>query len=198
MKASSLIKGLKMHRKDAAVRPTRGFGLDTPILIGLAGALVFFVVSTVASLQITQALRENNARVVQTHEIIVAIDLLQSDVQDAETGQRGYLLTGNERYLEPYERARSQLAARFKELESFVGSNLVQQRRLAELRSDIDRKLDELARTIAMRRDGDAQAALALVNSDVGKAAMDALRSTISEMRTEETQERAQRHHCPA
>lgn len=182
-----------MHRKDAAVRPTKGFGLDTPILIGLAGALVFFVVSTVASLQTTQALRENNARVVQTHEIIVAIDLLQSDVQDAETGQRGYLLTGNERYLEPYERARSQLAARFKELESFVGSNLVQQRRLAELRSDIDRKLDELARTIAMRRDGDAQAALALVNSDVGKAAMDALRSTISEMRTEETQERAQR-----
>ncbi|WP_320194666.1 response regulator [Agrobacterium rosae] len=182
-----------MHRKDAAVRPTKGFGLDTPILIGLVGALLFFVVSTVASLQTTRSLRENNARVVQTHDVIVAIDLLQSDVQDAETGQRGYLLTGNERYLEPYERARSQLTARFKELELFVGANLVQQRRLSELRSHVDRKLDELARTIALRRDGNTEAALALVNSDVGKIAMDAVRSTIGDMRTEETQERAQR-----
>ncbi|QDG94412.1 response regulator (plasmid) [Rhizobium sp. NIBRBAC000502774] len=182
-----------MHRKDAAVRPTKAFGLDTPILIGLVGALLFFVVSTVASLQTTGSLRENNARVVQTHEVIVAIDLLQSDVQDAETGQRGYLLTGNERYLEPYERARSQLTARFKELELFVGANLVQQRRLGELRSHVDRKLDELARTIALRRDGNAEAALAIVNSDVGKIAMDAVRSTIGDMRTEETQERAQR-----
>ncbi|MEN0117764.1 MAG: response regulator [Agrobacterium cavarae] len=182
-----------MHRKDAAVRPTKGFGLDTPILIGLAGALIFFVVSTVASLQTTRSLRDNNSKVVRTHEVIVAIDLLQSDVQDAETGQRGYLLTGNERYLEPYERARSQLAARFKELESVMGSDLVQQRRLVELRTDIDRKLDELARTIDMRRDGNTEAALALVNSDVGKTAMDALRSTIADMRVEETQERAQR-----
>lgn len=193
MKATSLIKGLRMHRKDAAVRPTKGFGLDTPILIGLAGALLFFVVSTFASLQTTRSLRENNARVVQTHEVIVAIDLLQSDVQDAETGQRGYLLTGNERYLEPYERARSQLASRFKELELFVGSNSVQQRRLVELRGNVDRKLDELARTIALRRDGNAEAALALVNSDAGKIAMDALRSTIADMRVEETQARAQR-----
>jgi signal transduction histidine kinase/CheY-like chemotaxis protein/CHASE3 domain sensor protein len=182
-----------MHRKDAAVRPTRGFGLDTPILIGLAGALLFFVVSTVASLQTTRSLRENNARVVQTHEIIVAIDLLQSDVQDAETGQRGYLLTGNERYLEPYERARLQLASRFKELEAFVGSSPAQQRHLVELRTNVDRKLDELARTIALRRDGNVEAALVLVNSDIGKIAMDALRSTIADMRTQETQERAQR-----
>nr|WP_172691025.1 response regulator [Agrobacterium larrymoorei]ASK49477.1 histidine kinase [Agrobacterium larrymoorei] len=182
-----------MHRKDAAVRPTKGFGLDTPILIGLAAALLFFVASTIASLQTTRSLRENNSKVVQTHEVIVAIDLLQSDVQDAETGQRGYLLTGNERYLEPYERARSQLTSRFKELESVMGSDLVQQRRLAELRTDVDRKLDELARTIDLRRNGNAEAALALVNSDVGKIAMDALRSTIAEMRVEETQERAQR-----
>ncbi len=182
-----------MHRKDAAIRPVKGFGLDMPILIGLAGALIFFVVSTVASLQTTRSLRENNQKVVLTHEVIVAIDLLQSDVQDAETGQRGYLLTGNERYLEPYERARSQLTARFKELESVMGSDLVQQRRLAELRTDVDRKLDELSRTIDMRRDGNAEAALALVNSDVGKTAMDALRSTIADMRVVETQERAQR-----
>ncbi len=182
-----------MHRKDAAIRPAKGFGLDMPILIGLAGALIFFVVSTVASLQTTRSLRENNQKVVLTHEVIVAIDLLQSDVQDAETGQRGYLLTGNERYLEPYERARSQLTARFKELESVMGSDLVQQRRLAELRTDVDRKLDELSRTIAMRRGGNAEAALALVNSDVGKTAMDALRSTIADMRVVETQERAQR-----
>lgn len=182
-----------MHRKDAAIRPVKGFGLDMPILIGLAGALIFFVVSTVASLQTTRSLRENNQKVVLTHEVIVAIDLLQSDVQDAETGQRGYLLTGNERYLEPYERARSQLTARFKELESVMGSDLVQQRRLAELRTDVDRKLDELSRTIAMRRGGNAEAALALVNSDVGKTAMDALRSTIADMRVVETQERAQR-----
>jgi CHASE3 domain sensor protein len=50
-------------------------------------------------------LRDNNQKIVESHEVITALDELLSSTQDAETGQRGFLLTNNERYLEPYNSA---------------------------------------------------------------------------------------------
>lgn len=182
-----------MHRKHTAVRTATGLGLDPWMTIGLAIALMFFIVSTGILLMTTQSLRENNARVVQTHQVIVGIDLLQSDVQDAETGQRGYLLTGNARYLEPFEKALVQLKSRLDAVDELVAANPVQVRRLNELKSNITRKVEELTQTVELRRSGDVQGALAVVNSDVGKSAMDAIRSVIAGMREEETRQRGQR-----
>lgn len=182
-----------MHRRDAAARLTRGLGLDPVVSLGLSIALLFFVVSTLILLSTTQSLRENNGRVVQTHDVIVAIDLLQADVQDSETGQRGYLLTGNERYLEPFERAQGQVRKRLGDVEKLVAGNPVQRRRLSELEGHLNVKRDELTRTIELRRAGNAQAAIDLVNSDLGKNAMDAIRATISDMRAEEANQRALR-----
>ncbi|MFP5077766.1 response regulator [Rhizobium sp. YIM 134829] len=180
-----------MHRKDAAARLTRGLGLDPIVAIGLSVALLFFVVSTATLLSTTASLRENNSRVVQTHNVIVAIDLLQSDVQDSETGQRGYLLTGNERYLEPFERAQGQIRKQLAEVATLVAENPVQRRRLSDLEGQLTVKRDELTRTIDLRRAGNAQAAIDLVNSDLGKNAMDAIRATIADMRAEEANQRA-------
>lgn len=114
-------------------------------------------------------LRANNMRVVKTYYVIIALDLLQSDVQDAETGQRGYLLTGNERYLEPFQAAKLQITSRMAGVEAAIADNAIQRRRLMDLKSQIATKIDELNRTVTLRQSGDADGALAVVNSDLGK-----------------------------
>ncbi|SIQ86078.1 Signal transduction histidine kinase [Rhizobium sp. RU20A] len=182
-----------MHRKNASARLTGGLGLDPLVATGLAAALLFFIISAATGLYTTKSLQTNNLRVVQTHDLIVAIGQLQSEMQDAETGQRGYLLTGDERYLEPFEQAKVQIVSRLAALDGLVSQSPFQSRRLGDLRAHIKTKFDELERTIDLKRTGDAAGALQLVNSDLGKRAMDSIRATVADMRAEETRQRAER-----
>ncbi|RYG76000.1 MAG: hypothetical protein EON59_17665, partial [Alphaproteobacteria bacterium] len=69
--------------------------------VGLATVLAFFVISGLIAYSNIEQLRSNNARVIHTHSVLVGADELLSTVQDAETGQRGFLLTGDPRYLQP-------------------------------------------------------------------------------------------------
>lgn len=77
---------------------TRSLGLDPGVALGLAGALIFFVVSGSIAFLNLQALADGNQRIIQTHVAIVSLDELLSRVQDAETSQRGFLLTFNDSY----------------------------------------------------------------------------------------------------
>jgi PAS domain S-box-containing protein len=101
-----------------------------------------------------------------------------STLKDAETGQRGYLLTGKDAYLEPYEAARAhlprELAAAQASIPVIYGQTSAN---LSRVRSLISEKLAELAETIALQRAGRAGDALALVDTDRGKATMDAIRT---------------------
>ena len=80
-------------------------GLDPVVAFGLAGAFVFFLLSGVVEYRNLETLRDNNQKAIHSHEVDVALNDLLSSIQDAETGQRGFLLTNNERYLEPYNAA---------------------------------------------------------------------------------------------
>ncbi|MET0937097.1 MAG: response regulator, partial [Luteibacter sp.] len=102
------------------------------------------------------------------------------------TGQRGFLLTGNDRYLEPYRAALASIPARLASIRNATRDNPAQQQRLAELGVRLDDKLAELKETIALRRSEGLEAALQVVNSDRGKAAMDAIRSGLSTMQADE------------
>ncbi len=109
---------------------------------------------------------------------------LFSDLQDAETGQRGYLLTSDPKYLQPYEAAlaRVQLDKR-----ALANSGLGE-----DARRHIASKLAELAQTVALVRAGDVQQALAIVRTDRGKAEMDAIRRDVTELdKQDERQVRA-------
>ena len=81
---------------------------------------------------------------------------LSSLVQEAETSQRGYLITGDPSYLDPFTTARRELPAAEAELRPLTGDNAEQQDRLDQLRPIIDGKVDELARTIERMQAGDA------------------------------------------
>ncbi|WP_394240800.1 response regulator [Halopseudomonas laoshanensis] len=182
-----------MHRKNASVNNKGTLGLDPTVALGLAVAFVIFILGTVVAIYTTQLLRTSNQSVLQTHNVIVAIDLLLADVQDAETGQRGYLLTGDEEYLEPYHRAVSQVQSRITLVEGLVANNESQRLRFETLRGYVTSKFNELARTLSVYRDDGQIAALGLVNSDSGKTEMDAIRDVIAELRNEETQVRTRR-----
>ncbi|MEI9850838.1 MAG: CHASE3 domain-containing protein [Sphingomonas sp.] len=145
----------------------------------LAG-IVLLIVAAVGY-RSTATLIDNNERVSHTHQVRRELADLLSTVKDAETGQRGFLLTGNDNYLAPYERATGQSHAAFEDVRKLTVDNPEQQRRLQTLSPLIDAKLAELQQTIDLRKAGSADAALQVVNSNAGKAAMDQIRAIIAD-----------------
>ncbi len=184
---------MPMSQSSQRENSTQRFGLDPGVALGLVGAIVFFLVSGAVAFVNLQSLREGNERVTQTHRTIVALDQMLSNVQDAETGQRGFLLTKDERYLEPYDNALQAIPPKLDQIEQLTGDNPEQRPRIAALRQQVDAKLAELKDTIELRRSQTLEQALSIVNSDRGKVAMDAIRAQIAAMADEETRIRAGR-----
>ena len=182
-----------MKKQYAPTPTTRTLGLEPIVAIGLAIAFVFFVVSGGIAYLNLKTLRENNDRIVHSHEVIVALGQLLSSVQDAETGQRGFLITDNERYLDPFNSAANAIPQRLERIAELTSDNPTQTARIANLGDRIAAKLAELRETIDLRRSQGADAATAVVNSDRGKVEMDAIRDHLAAMGQVETQLRSQR-----
>ena len=124
-------------------------------------------------------LSEHRDLVVHTHEVIEMAKDVLIGLDDAETGQRGYLLSGERRYLEPYAHARERLGAMAATLPRQVADNAAQSERMDRLSSLMQRKLDELRASIEARDAQGFDAALATVLSSTGQATMDAVRREI-------------------
>ncbi len=105
------------------------------------------------------------------------------EITNAETGQRGYLLTGNDSYLEPYYQAVAKIPDLFRSLERATKKRPDQARRLESLKPIIDEQLQELARTIELRRTKGLSAALAVVRTNRGRLLMAQVRKICSEIR---------------
>lgn len=148
--------------------------------LGVAGALIFFLVSGALAYSNMVTLRSDTAKVVHTHEVITELGSLLSAVQDAESGQRGFLLTGNNRYLDPYQDALARASASVTALGSLTDDNPLQQANLRRLKPRLEERFAELRQTIEVRRTQGAAAALERVNTDRGKVLMDAVRSQLS------------------
>jgi len=135
-----------------------------------------------------QSLRVEEAQTAVAHTYIVEGELAQTlaTLVDAETGQRGFLITGNERYLEPYGAALSTLETHLQRLESLTADNGDQQRELRRARELVSAKLAELDQTIAVRRQVGFDAASRIVLTDRGKRNMDELRAVLDEMKSRE------------
>ena len=148
-----------------------------------------FVVLALCGLLGSRALMRlgvNEAAAQHSREISRAFHRLLSTVTDAETGQRGYLLTGREEYLEPYRTARMHLGEDVERVRQAVQNDEAQRIHAAEAQRAIQGKMAELAETIALARDQGRDAALKVVLTQRGKATMDALRASVSAAETEE------------
>ena len=112
-------------------------------------------------------------------EMEAAVNETLALVSDAETGQRGYLLTGDPTYLEPYRNAVPKLATaqtRLRQLVNANGSDAMIER-AGRISSLIGSKLSEMETTLVLQNTHGRDAALQVVASGVGKKAMDDIRS---------------------
>jgi CheY-like chemotaxis protein/signal transduction histidine kinase/CHASE3 domain sensor protein len=168
-------------------------GDNLRVSLGLGAVVIFFIATGLVSYWNTRTLNQNVAQVVHTHNSIMILNDLLSLVKDAETGQRGYVITGEEKYLEPYNAAVAQVEERLSGAAELVRDAQNVARRIPLIRDHIQKKLNELKETIELRRTKGFQAAYNVVITDRGKADMDALRAQINEAQAEEVAYRVQR-----
>ncbi len=171
-----------MPKRSEFVKTSRKPGLDPVVAFTLLGAFVFFIISGTAAYQNLQTLLKDNQKIVHSGDVIVALSALLSSAQDAETGQRGYLLTNNESYLAPYNAALESIPGQLNRISNLTSDNAAQQINLAALRPHIYAKLAELKQTIDLNRSQGPQVALSVVTTNRGKTEMDAIRAQIATM----------------
>jgi bile acid:Na+ symporter, BASS family len=162
----------------SALRPVLSFGFLLVAGMVLANAsAAYWNLRTVAATQ---------RWVAHTHEALTQTKETLSQLKDAETGQRGYLITGDCRYLEPYESAVGAIHGRFERLREMTADNPNQRSRTDKLKEMIDDRLTELDETIILRREKGFDAAREVVLADRGKKRMDEIRRLVGEMEAEE------------
>lgn len=128
----------------------------------------------------------------RSHQTVSAIDSVLAALTDAETGQRGFLLTGENRYLEPYNRAVQELPNDLASLKKLVGGTPSGREEFETLHSLAGKKLDELRQTIAVRQTQGLRAAVAIVVTNEGQRTMDSVRSLCAQMRRNENASQSQ------
>ncbi|MER8675586.1 CHASE3 domain-containing protein [Mesorhizobium sp. M1153] len=150
-----------------------------PLFIGFA--VLALIVGTRAVLVETQrANREAAREAVEYQELLSG---LLAMAQEAETSQRGYLLTGEKSYLQPYRQAVDAIPGQLARIDGMTAPDdeLVQQ--INHVKDALSQNQAELAETIALYDRGDAAKALELVRSGQGKAAMDQIRASMDTIR---------------
>ena len=119
------------------------------------------------------------------HVVDKRLDALLSTLKEAETGQRGYLLTEDRAYLKPYADALADLPRETAAVaESIAATHPEQVEVIVEMKRLIVAKTAELARTISLAEQGQHGAALAIVRADLGKQSMDAIRALFARIQT--------------
>ena len=160
--------------------------IGTKIATGFVLALALIVTLGVASYQNLQRQAEANRSVTHTHQVLENLEGVLSLLKDAETGQRGFILTGKDRYLDPYNAATAAIQRNLDSLGDLAKDNPTQQKSLRQLHTLTDAKLAELQETIQLRRTGGLQAALPRILTDRGKQIMDDIRSVVGRMEEHE------------
>jgi len=160
--------------------------IEKKIMAGAGLVLAILLINALVSYRVTRRLIDNERLVGRTHDVISELEDVMSTMDDAETGERGYLLTGEKSYLEPYQSAVSAIHARVEKLAQLTAENPNQQAHIPALEREIDYRLDNLKSQIDGRKSGHADGAMQIVLSDVGKRQMNDIRHDIAGMEGEE------------
>lgn len=162
------------------------WSVGTKIGAGYAFALIILASLGMVSYQNTTRLIEASNMAAHTHQVLEGLEKVVSILKDTETGQRGYLITGDEHYLDPYTAGVSAVSPAIQNLRALTADNPNQQRRIDALEPLIADKLAELKETIDLRRGTGFDAAVKIVRTDRGKKAMDDIRKVVADMGNEE------------
>jgi len=146
-------------------------------VLALDAAVVYFSLRTIT---------DGNARVDLSRRVIAELERTLSVLKDAETGQRGFLLTGREAYLTPFQTAEAELNETVDRLRALTANDAAQRTRADDLGRLAASKMAELRETIALRREKGFGAALEVVQTDQGRDVMAEARRVAAELRGEE------------
>ena len=163
-----------------------GTALPRKTLIGFLVALIAVLSMTAVSYRAMQSRSAGAQQIVQSAEIMRKLESTLSTVKDTETGQRGFLLTGSDRFLDPYTTALNTLPRQLAELRRLAAGNVVKLQRLDSVDSLIANKLAGIQEMITLQRADKSAAALELVRTGQGKEQMDRLREVVDEILIDE------------
>jgi signal transduction histidine kinase/CheY-like chemotaxis protein/CHASE3 domain sensor protein len=134
------------------------------------------VLSMVAAYYVGRVALDAAEKMSRDLSVLNQIPELESLLKDAETGQRGFLITGEQAYLQPYNNALEGLDKRLTQLQTLARHGDVSPAEVEEIAGLTHQKVGEMARTVALRREKGFDAALQEVRTDVGKNLMDQIR----------------------
>ncbi len=170
--------------KSLRLKLNASFGLALAILAGIQLLSHFN----------NRMLLESERWVEHTLEVVKVVEAIQLLAVETQSGSRGYVITGEERYLEPYHAARDRLPPAVQALRQLTADNPNQQRRCDRLEQLVSSHVVWLARIITERRTRGAAAAASLVEAGPGKALLDSMRALLADMHREEMELLAQRN----
>jgi len=167
--------------------------VGTKIGAGYALALLILIAIGTVCYQSTARLMDTSSRLTHTHAVLKALVAVTHNLVDAETGQRGYIITGQDAYLDPYNAGVNASESDLRRLRSLVSDNPGQQRRFDRLEPLIRARLTQLKDGIDARQTGGFEAGHQWILSGVGKEQMDEIRRIADEMEAEENAVLAER-----
>jgi len=160
------------------------------LLVGFGVSLLLLIVSSVASFMSIRNLLNSLDQVQRTSEIIQNFDRVLSILKDAETGQRGYLVTGRETFLAPYNGAYELASKELEATKQLVKEDPVQTSNCNQLNEVIEKRLRQLEKLIISKRDSNT---INIDELEMGKYYMDEARKLVKRMTDHEKSQLALR-----
>ena len=154
------------------------------LALALFAALILIGINETGFIRSSDALDD----IAQASRIRASLNRVLQHVLDAETGQRGYLLTGDPRYLEPYDAAAAEIGHQLDALRAVYPAGAEEHATLAQLNRNVERKLAEMDMSVRLRKQGNEDAWKFVLMTDIGKEHMDAIRTEASKLITASTQ----------
>ncbi len=154
--------------------------------VGAAAVIVLLVVVGTISLRNIQSLWSDSSVVENSYETLRLIDELEFMLTKAEAGQRGYIITGDENYLEPYDAANQNLNTVLRRLQMRTKDDANHVAAIESLLPKLDQKRSDLKATIDVRRSEGIDTARDIVILNTGKRAMDDIQTDLATMRSVE------------
>ena len=173
-----------LQRED---KTSHWLSVERKVRLTLAFGAACLILTGVISFRAVGVLRSNAGWVDHTHQVLGALSELLSAITDAESGARGYVVTGDERYLEPYNAASEKIAGRQHEFRTLTLDNPAQQRNLDALDQLVAQRISIMRRVVQLRRTQGFEAARAEVATNAGKETHDRIRALIAKMADLET-----------
>jgi len=156
------------------------------LLAGFSAVLGVLVVALVAGPANLRKVVGATDAVAHTQAVRAALQGLLTTTIDAETGQRGFIITGDESYLEPYARSQRTIEADVMRVRSLTADNAAQQEDLERVAAAVNRRLELIEQSIRLRRDSGFGAAQVVIATGEGKRLMDEMRTIVTRMEARE------------